>query len=118
MALELARIGEDIAAVVALHGKLVSTLPASARKKIKSKILACLGADDPHVPLQQRLDFEIEMRAEKVNWQMNIYGGVVHGFTTPGIEKFGDPNHNHYDPQADARSWSEMLALFKEVFHS
>ena len=116
MALELARTGENIAAVVAFHGRLVSTLPDSAKKKIKGKVLACLGADDPHVSVKQRLAFEEEMRATKTDCQINVYSGVVHGFTTKGIENFGDPKENHYNAQADARSWSEMLALFKEVF--
>ena len=42
-----------------------------------------VGADDPIVPLEQRVAFEEEMRAAGVDWQLVIYGGVRHSFTRP-----------------------------------
>jgi hypothetical protein len=35
----------------------------------------CVGADDPIVPLAQRVAFEEEMRSAAVDWQMIVYGG-------------------------------------------
>jgi len=115
MALELARSGADIAAAVGFHSGLQTAAPGDAHQ-IKGKVLVCIGADDPAVPPEMRQAFEAEMRAGKVNWQMNLYGGVVHSFTNPAADAMGRPEMARYDAQTDARSWAEMQALFKEVF--
>jgi dienelactone hydrolase len=115
MALELARSGANVAAVVGFHSGLATVAPQDARN-IKGKVLVCIGADDPGIPLEQRKAFEEEMRAGKVDWQMNVYGGVVHSFTNPDADKAGLPEQLRYDAKADARSWREMRALFDEVF--
>jgi dienelactone hydrolase len=115
MALELARSGADIAGVVSFHGGLSTTAPQDA-KNIKGKILVCTGADDPRVPADQRRAFEEEMTAGKVDWHMTVYGGAVHGFTNPAIDKLGTPEIVRYDAKADARSWQQMSTFFGELF--
>jgi dienelactone hydrolase len=115
MALELARSGADIAGAVGFHSGLATAAPQDA-KNIKGKVLVCIGADDPGIDAQQRQAFEAEMREGKVDWQMNLYGGVVHSFTNPAAEKLGRPEFARYDAKADARSWSEMNAFFAEIF--
>lgn len=115
MALELARSGANIAAVVGFHSGLATAAPEDA-PNIKGKVLVCIGADDPGVPIDQRRAFEDEMRAGKVDWQMDIYGGVVHSFTNPNAARLGMPDFARYDAKADARSWQAMQALFGEVF--
>lgn len=115
MSLELARGGADIAGVVGFHSGLATVAPQDA-KNIKAKILICIGADDPGIPPEQRADFEAEMRAGGADWQMNLYGGVVHSFTNPDADGFGMPDFARYDAKADARSWAEMRAFFDEIF--
>jgi dienelactone hydrolase len=115
MALELARAGAPIAAVVGFHSGLGTVVPQDAAN-IRGKVLVCLGADDPLIPPQQRADFEAEMRAGKVSWQMSLYGGVVHSFTNPSADKMNRPDTLRYDAAADARSWQQMRDLFDEVF--
>jgi dienelactone hydrolase len=115
MALELARGGAEIAGAVGFHSGLATAAPQDAHQ-IKGKILVCLGADDPGIDAAQRSAFEDEMRAGKVDWQMNLYGGVVHSFTNPAADAMGMPEMARYDPQADARSWAEMRAFFAEIF--
>lgn len=114
MALELARSGAAIAAAVGFHSGLGTTAPQDA-VNIRGRVLVCIGADDPAIPAQQRADFEAEMRAGKVNWQMSLYGGVVHSFTNPDAGKMNRPEALRYDARADANSWREMLELFDEV---
>jgi dienelactone hydrolase len=53
-----------------------------------------------------------------VDWQMNLYGGVVHSFTNPAADGRGMPQMARYDAKADARSWAEMRAFFDEIFGS
>lgn len=113
-ALELARSGAPLAAVVSFHGVLASPRPADAAN-IKAKVLVCHGAADPLVPPAEVAAFEEEMGRTSVDWQLHAYGGAVHSFTNPeagnaGIAAFA------YNAAADQRSWSAMLSLFKEVF--
>ena len=115
MSLELARSGADIRGVVGFHSGLGTAQPQDA-KVIKARILVCIGADDPGVPPEQRAAFEQEMRAGMVDWQLHLYGGVVHSFTNPDAEKLGRPEFARYDAQADARSWASMMTFFSEIF--
>jgi dienelactone hydrolase len=112
--LELARSGADIAGVVSFHGGLDTPNPGDA-KNIKCRVLVLHGADDPFEPTAQVLDFQKEMKDAKVNWQMNFYGGAVHGFTNPN--NGSDPSKGvAYNKQADQRSWNEMKLFFAEIF--
>ncbi len=115
MALELARSGAEIVAAVGFHSGLQTSLPGDA-KNIKGKVLACIGADDPWVDVEQRKEFEAEMRAGGVDWQLHAYGGVVHSFTNKQAEKAGQPQAARYSATADERSWVSMRELFHEVF--
>jgi dienelactone hydrolase len=113
LALELARSGAPLAAVVGFHSGLATTRPEDA-SAITGKVLVCIGADDPVIPPDQRADFEAEMRAAGVDWQMHLYGGTVHSFTNP--EADGTLPAIKYDADADRRSWRAMQDLFAEVF--
>jgi dienelactone hydrolase len=117
MALELARSGARVAGVVGFHSGLATARPEDARS-ITGKVLVCLGADDPTVGPDQRQAFEAEMRAGGVDWQMTVYGGVVHSFTNPDIGRHGgtNPAIARYDAKADRRSWAEMCRFFDEIF--
>ncbi len=113
MALELARSGVDLGAVVGFHSGLRTNRPEDSAQ-IKARVLVCIGADDPIVPPEQRLVFEQEMRDAGVDWQMNLYGGAVHSFTNPAA---GTANPAlAYNRHADESSWRAMLELFDEVF--
>lgn len=115
MALELARSGADICAAVGFHSGLATVSPQDA-SNIVAKVLVCLGADDPAINAQHRAAFEDEMRQGGVDWQMQIYGGVVHSFTNPAADARGRPEFLRYDALADARSWKAMQILLDEVF--
>jgi dienelactone hydrolase len=115
MALELARSGAKIEGVVGFHSGLATVAPQDACY-ITAKVLVCIGADDPGIPLEQRSSFEAEMRTGNVDWQMNVYGGVVHSFTNPDAGKAGRPAELRYDARAAARSWQQMLIFFAEIF--
>ncbi len=113
MALELARSGADLQAVVGFHSGLSTTSPADTGD-ITATVLVCIGADDPIIPPAQRLAFEEEMRAAGVDWRMQLYGGAVHSFTNPGAD--GSNAAIRYDRRADQLSWRAMVDLFNEVF--
>jgi dienelactone hydrolase len=113
VALELARGGADLAAVVSFHGGLDTPTPEDARN-IKGKVLALHGGDDPFVPPAQVEAFQAEMRNGRVDWQFVAYGGAVHSFTNP--EAGNDHSKGAaYNEAADRRSWIAMNAFFAET---
>ena len=111
--LELARSGADVKGVVSFHGGLSTPTSGDARN-IKTKVLACHGADDPFVPPDEVLGFEKEMRDAKVDWQLVSYGNAVHSFTDKSA---GNDNSTGaaYNEKADVRSWREMKLFLDEV---
>jgi dienelactone hydrolase len=112
-AIELARAGAEAKAFVSFHGGLDAPKPQDALR-IKGRILALHGADDPFVPAADLAAFEEEMRTAKVDWQLIKYGGAVHSFTEKAA---GNDNKKGaaYNEAADRRSWEAMLSLFREV---
>jgi dienelactone hydrolase len=115
MALELARSGAPLPAVVGFHAGLTAMNGPTPQGRITGKVLACIGADDPGVPAEQRQAFEAEMRAAGADWQLHVYGGVLHSFTDPGADARNMPQMARYDARADARSWAAMMGIFAEA---
>lgn len=113
MALELARGGHDLRAVVGFHSGLATSRPEDA-SRISGSVLVCIGADDGMIPPEQRAAFEAEMRAGGVDWRMNLYGGAVHSFTNPDAGALGVPGIAYHELTA-SRAWRAMIDLFDEV---
>jgi dienelactone hydrolase len=114
LSLELARSGADLKAIVGFHSGLAPARPEDA-PNIKAKVLMLIGADDPLVDNEQRRDFEEDMRAGGVDWQLHVYGGAEHSFTNTRATGAGIPGIK-YDEATDRRSWRAMVDLFDEVF--
>lgn len=112
-ALELARSGADVQAVVSFHGNLDTPNPADAAN-IKGSVLVLHGADDPSISAEQKAAFEDEMRAANVDWQLVSYGNAVHAFTH---ESAGNDNSKGaaYNDKAAKRSWQAMLYFLNEI---
>lgn len=112
-ALDLARSGADVKAVVSFHG-LLHAPEQSAKQPIKASILALHGFDDPMVTPDKITEFGNEMTYAKANWQLDIYGNTMHGFTNP---QANDPGFGTvYNKQADQRAWIAMKEFFREIF--
>ncbi|MEX2219577.1 MAG: dienelactone hydrolase family protein [Phycisphaerales bacterium] len=110
-ALELARSGAEVAAVVSFHGSLKTASPEDA-KNIRGKVLVLTGGADPLVPGEEREAFIKEMEEGKVDAQMVVYSGAKHSFTNPAADRAGMPPVG-YDKRADERSWEAMMDLFR-----
>jgi len=113
-ALEAARDGQELVAVVSFHGLLETGKPAEAGA-VKARILVCHGDADPMVPRNHVTAFWEEMDAAGASWHFHSYSGVKHGFTDPGSDARGMPAIA-YNASADRQSWTAMLSLFEEVF--
>lgn len=112
-ALQLARSGADLKAVVSFHGGL-STGPEGEAEQIRAKLLVLTGAIDPVVPPEALAAFEEELRGvPSLDWQVVTYSGSMHAFTIPGANA---PDHGaQFNAVAEARSWRAMKDFFAEV---
>lgn len=113
-ALEAARDGAELGAVVSFHGLLDTQLPA-APGAIKARILVCHGDADPMVPRAVVSSFWEEMDRAGADWYFHSYSGVRHGFTDPASDARG-LDAVKYNASADRQSWAAMLSLFGELF--
>jgi len=113
-ALEVARSGAEIVGAISFHGDLSSPAPDDA-KKIKGKVLALHGADDPFVPAPQVSAFEEEMRKAGVDIRVRA---DVAGIEAAGSDYAGNDNStgSAYNEKADLRSWEAYRGFLAEIF--
>jgi dienelactone hydrolase len=111
--LDLARTGVELKGVVSFHG-LLDTANNTQGNKIKAKVLALHGFDDPMVLPHKTVDFQNEMTNAGADWQLHSYGQTMHAFTNPVANNpdFGTV----YQADADRRSWLAMQNFFTEIF--
>lgn len=109
--LDLARSGADVRAIISMHGLLKShDLP---KQRIRAKVLAFHGNEDPLAPVEDMLAFQAEMTAAQADWQLHVFGGTRHAFTNP---KAASPEAGMmYNPVAERRSWAALLEFLAEV---
>ena len=106
VAMELIHTGAPVVGTVVAHGSFRGFTPGAA-KNIKGRVLILHGAEDPTAPLTE-LDLAIkELRQTEVDWQVEIYSGAHHGFTTPD---------NPANERANVRAWAATQKFFAEVF--
>jgi dienelactone hydrolase len=111
--LDLARHGAPLRGVVSFHG-LLNAPKDLPDKKIHARILVLHGHEDPMVPPAQVADFQNEMTAAGVDWQIDIYGHTRHAFTNP--KQHDVASGLVYNNLADKRSWIAMRDFFNEIF--
>jgi dienelactone hydrolase len=112
-ALDLARSGADIAAAVSFHG--LFDPPGLTPQKIKAKVVAFHGWDDPMVPPDMVVALGNELTEAGSDWQIHAYGHVGHGFTNPNASELQiDGVFSH--ALAAERSWTSFINLLEELF--
>jgi len=110
--LEYARTGADLKAIVGFHSGM-SVNRSEESRAIRSKILMCMGANDPITKQSERLAFEREMNFAGVDWWMIVHGKIGHSFTNPAVDAVG-MGGRVYDRIADQASWRGMLEFIGE----
>jgi dienelactone hydrolase len=117
VALNMARIGEPLKAVVSFHGGLGTDHPAEAGK-VKARIASFTGEDDPMIPATQVAAFRQEMDKAGVSYKVVTYPGAKHAFTNPEADKYGQEFKLPlaYNAAADKASWEEGLAFLADAF--
>lgn len=111
--LDIARSGADVKAVASFHG-LLNAPTDMQTQNIKSRVLALHGFDDPMATHEQVIQFGVEMTSKKADWELNMYGNTMHGFTNPEAH---DPVFGTvYNKEAADKAWQSMKNLFDRVF--
>ena len=106
VAQELSHTGAALVGTVVVHGSFRGFTPGAA-KNIKGRVLILHGAEDPTAPLSE-LDLAIkELRQTQVDWQVELYSGADHGFTTPT---------DAANERANMRAWAATQKFFAEIF--
>jgi len=111
-ALELARSGADVAAVVSFHGNLTTPLPAQPGA-VRAKVLVLNGADDSYVKPEHIAGFQVEMTAAGADWQLVNLSGAVHCFAEPDANEA--PGCLYHERSAK-RAYRMMRAHLAEAF--
>jgi dienelactone hydrolase len=112
-ALDVARSGADISAAVAFHA--LFDPPGLPAQKIKAKVVAFHGWDDPMVPPEMVVALGQELTEGGSDWQIHAYGNVGHGFTNPKAHEIGIDGV-FYHALAAERSWTSFINLLEELF--
>jgi len=107
-AVELAETGAPIVGTVTIHGSF-RDFQHDAAKNIHGRMLILHGAEDPVAPLSEVNLLIEDLRAAKIGWQLELYSGTKHGFSTP---------KNPDEERANTQSQGAMARFFKEVFGS
>ncbi len=112
-ALDLARSGTDVAGVASFHG--LFDPPELPPLPIAAKVIAFHGWDDPMVPPDKVVALGQELSRAGCDWQIQAFGGTVHGFTNEDADKLGNPAVR-YSADATRRSWCMLEDFFEEAF--
>ena len=111
--LDLARTGANVAGVAAFHG-LFDAPGNTGGNRIKAKVLAMHGWDDPLATPDQVLALAKELTVMGADWQIHAYGNTLHAFTNPAAND--KSAGTVYDRNADRRSWSALQDFLSELF--
>lgn len=117
VALDMARVGENLRGVASFYGDLKTVQPARPGG-VKARVLVMNGAEDPFVPADQIAAFKKEMESAKVDYKFVNYPGAKHSFANLDADskgaKFNLPLA--YNATADQESWAELQSFLKDIF--
>ena len=102
-----------VTAAVAFHALMDP--PGLPPEKIKAKVVAFHGWDDPMVPPEMVVALGNELTAGGADWQIHAYGHVGHGFTNPNAHMIGIDGVFYHQLAAE-RSWTSFINLLEELF--
>lgn len=110
VALDLARDGLDLKAVVGFHANLGTQHPAQAGA-VQAAILVEHGALDTMTTMEDVAAFCEEMDAAGVDYQVDVFDDAKHGFTNPQATENGKRNGADlaYNETAATQAWQNAL---------
>lgn len=114
-ALEYLRTQRNVAGVVSLHGGLDLVGQDWRAARTTSKALVLSGAQDPMASESSLAFLQRGLTQSGVDWEVNLYGHVRHGFTRPDAHRANQPQVIAYSESAARRSWLAMSRFLQEA---
>lgn len=122
-ALEYARVGGAVRAVIAIHPglDLLEFDWSAVRDRMERgegsapQALVIFGADDPMATPEQWRQAKTGMTGAGVDWELDLYSGTVHAFTSPKAAHSPDPSVAMYHPRNAERAWRATERLLEEL---
>lgn len=115
--LEHLRTGGDLRGVVSIHGGL-DLLPSDADWRGAdpgARVLVCTGADDPMATAEQRTALQAGLSGAGIDWEVDLYSGTVHAFTSPQAKDSPRPDVVAYHPRSAERAWAATTRFLSEL---
>ena len=103
--IELIETGAPLLGFISVHGAFRNFAPEAA-KNIRGRVLILHGAEDPVAPMEEVNAVISQLRAAKVDFEVNLYSGAAHGFTHP---------QNPSEVRADDDYKVAMTRFFKDL---
>jgi dienelactone hydrolase len=102
---ELVETGAPLLGFISVHGAFQNFSPEAA-KNVKGRVLILHGTEDPVAPLEEVNALVAQLRAAKVDFEVNLYSGAAHAFTKP---------QNPSEARADEEYKAAMTRFLKDV---
>jgi dienelactone hydrolase len=115
MVLGMAKLGDDLKAVVSFHGILAG--PPADKNLLKAKMLVCHGEADKFVSQADVQQFRRSLDSIHADYEFKQYPDANHAFTNPAATDVGKKYNIAiaYNAAADSASWNDMKAFFMKV---
>jgi dienelactone hydrolase len=113
MALEHARTGADLKAVVTFHVTNPNPLVPGTACNVKGRVLTVHGSVDPVTPRPMIHALEDELTAAGAYWETVMFAKAAHSFTDPTAST---PGRNQYDERLMKKSYALMRDFLAETF--
>jgi dienelactone hydrolase len=116
-ALEHLRNGGDVRGAISIHGGLDLLDPEADWQAVDptARVLLCSGAEDPMATAEQRTALLHGLSGAGVDWELDLYSGTVHAFTSPQAESSPRPDVVAYHPRSAARAWAATTRFLSEL---
>ncbi|NHT16108.1 dienelactone hydrolase family protein [Cellulomonas sp. IC4_254] len=113
--LEYVRTGGALRGAISVHGGLDLLAPGWDGATPGSRVLVCTGADDPMATPGMLADLQQGMDGAGVDWEVQIYSGTTHAFTSPRARHSPRPDVVAYHARSSARAWAATTRFLREL---
>jgi dienelactone hydrolase len=113
--LEHLRTGAALRGVAAIHAGLDLIEFEWVRSRPGSSVLLCTGADDPMATSEQRERLQGALDGAGVDWEVDLYSGTVHAFTSENAKNSPVPHVFAYHERSAARAWNSTVRFLGEL---
>ncbi|MGF7231815.1 dienelactone hydrolase family protein [Arachidicoccus sp.] len=103
---------DQIVAAASFHGARLATdkpdSPHLLASKMKAKIYVGIAEIDPHFTDEEKLRLENSLKENNIDYRMEVYPGVKHGFSVP--------DSHAYDRVASEHHFDTLKGFLKDAF--